>query len=102
MKKHAVRYALGLLILLILLCHVTRIVEVPFINSLDGLIYDAKLRLTMPKNIDERIVILDIDEKSLAEVGRSPFVYATPDRPCPEARHPGRSFRSGECSRRTG
>lgn len=73
MKKHAVRYALGLLILLILLCHVTRIVEIPFINSLDGLIYDAKLRLTMPKNIDERIVILDIDEKSLAEVGRWPW-----------------------------
>ena len=32
-----------------------------------------RLRMTMPRGVDERIVILDIDEKSLAEVGRWPW-----------------------------
>jgi adenylate cyclase len=32
-----------------------------------------RLRMTMPRGLDERIVILDIDEKSLAEMGRWPW-----------------------------
>ena len=32
-----------------------------------------RLRMTMPRGVDERIVILDIDEKSLAEIGRWPW-----------------------------
>jgi adenylate cyclase len=42
-------------------------------QRLDAIIYDARLRWTMPKTLDERIVIVDIDEKSLAEVGRWPW-----------------------------
>ena len=34
------------------------------------IIYDARLRLTMPRTVDDRIVILDIDEKSLVEPER--------------------------------
>ncbi len=37
------------------------------------MIYDARLRWTMPATMDERIVIVDIDEKSLAEVGHWPW-----------------------------
>ncbi|MBK9350628.1 MAG: adenylate/guanylate cyclase domain-containing protein [Sulfuritalea sp.] len=73
MKQYLPRYGLGLLILLVLLGHSSRIYQVPFINHLDSLIYDAKLRLTMPKTVDPRVVILDIDEKSLAEQGRWPW-----------------------------
>ena len=32
---------------------------------LDNIIYDTRLRVTMPRTLDERIVIVDIDEKSL-------------------------------------
>src|SRR5688572_26984397 len=32
-----------------------------------------RLRMTMPRGVDERIVILDIDEKSLGELGRWPW-----------------------------
>ena len=32
-----------------------------------------RLRMTMPRGVDERIVILDIDEKSLGEIGRWPW-----------------------------
>ena len=39
----------------------------PFIDRLDGIIYDSRLRLTAPGGVDSRIVIVDIDEKSLQE-----------------------------------
>ncbi len=73
MKQYLPRYGLGLLILLVLLGHSARIFQIPFINHMDALIYDAKVRLTMPQGIDQRVVILDIDEKSLAEQGRWPW-----------------------------
>ncbi len=73
MKQHIVRYALGLVVLLALLGHAARIYEVGLVTRLDAIIYDAKVRLTMPQNVDERVVILDIDEKSLGEIGRWPW-----------------------------
>ncbi len=73
MKQYLPRYILGLLILLVLLGHSARFYQIPFINHLDALIYDTKVRLTMPQSMDERVVILDIDEKSLAEQGRWPW-----------------------------
>ena len=51
----------------LLLAHVTRHVRMPFIDSLEAMIYDARLRLMMPRERDPRIVILEIDEKSLVE-----------------------------------
>jgi len=44
-----------------------------FVASLDLAIADARLRALMPHTLDPRIVIVDIDEKSLAEVGRWPW-----------------------------
>ena len=73
MKQYLPRYVLGLLILLVLLGHSARLYQIPFINHMDALIYDAKVRLTMPQSLDPRVVILDIDEKSLAEQGRWPW-----------------------------
>ena len=73
MKQYLPRYVLGLLILLVLLGHSARIFQIPFVNHMDALIYDVKVRLTMPQSVDQRVVILDIDEKSLAEQGRWPW-----------------------------
>jgi len=73
LKQYFPRYGLGLLILLVLLGHSARFYQIPFINHMDSLIYDVKVRLTMPKTVDQRVVILDIDEKSLAEQGRWPW-----------------------------
>jgi adenylate cyclase len=73
LKQYLPRYGLGLLILLVLLGHSARIYQIPFINHMDALIYDVKVRLTMPQSLDQRVVILDIDEKSLAEQGRWPW-----------------------------
>ena len=73
LKKHLVRIALGFLLTLLLLGHAARLYQIPFISQLDAIIYDTRLRLTMPQTVDDRIVILDIDEKSLKEEGRWPW-----------------------------
>jgi len=75
LKQHIVRIALGMAVVLLFLGHAARLYQVGFIIQLDNIIYDARLRLTMPGTVDERIVILDIDEKSLAvpELGRWPW-----------------------------
>jgi adenylate cyclase len=59
--------------LLVLLGHAARLYHFEFIGRLDAIIYDTKVRLTMPKSVDDRVVILDIDEKSLGEIGRWPW-----------------------------
>lgn len=73
LKKHLVQILLGLAIGLVFLGHAGRFYQIPLVNTLDAFIYDARLRLTMPGGVDDRIVILDIDEKSLAEGGRWPW-----------------------------
>ncbi|MGH8681096.1 MAG: CHASE2 domain-containing protein [Burkholderiales bacterium] len=75
MRQHLVRIALGLAVLVAFLGHAADFYRIPFIDQLDRIVYDARLRLTLPGGVDDRIVILDIDEKSLAtpELGRWPW-----------------------------
>lgn len=73
MKKNLVRIVLGLFLGLVFLGHSARIYQIPLLNTLDAFVYDGRLRLTTRGGVDERIVILDIDEKSLAEAGRWPW-----------------------------
>lgn len=71
--KHWQRVVVTLIPLLFALMHVSGVLPLNLLNRLDNIVYDARLRATMPRTLDERIVILDIDEKSLAEVGRWPW-----------------------------
>src|SRR5262245_39152277 len=69
---------MGLAIVLLFMVHAvgiypTREGRLPFVAQLDHIIYDARLSLTMPRSVDPSIVILDIDEKSLGEVGHWPW-----------------------------
>jgi len=61
--------------MLVFLGHAARLYQIGFITRLDNIIYDYRLRLTMPGTVDDRIVILDIDEKSLdpRALGRWPW-----------------------------
>lgn len=43
------------------------------IDQIDQWLYDARVVATMPATLDPRVVIVDLDEKSLAEVGRWPW-----------------------------
>ena len=71
--QRIVRLALSALILLILLIDTSGLVKYPFIKQLENWTYDARLNFTRENSIDDRIVIVDIDENSLAEVGRWPW-----------------------------
>ncbi len=73
LRKHLVQIVLGLALGLVFLGHAARVYQIPLVSVLDAFIYDARLRLTMPGGVDDRVVILDIDEKSLAEGGRWPW-----------------------------
>ena len=57
---------------LFLLHHIERI-NIPLLNNIENIAYDLRLKLNVPETIDSRIVILDIDEKSLAQEGRWPW-----------------------------
>jgi len=66
-KGRAIRTLAGLFIALIFVGQAGHWLEISFIERLDGIIYDARLRLTAPGGVDPRIVIVDIDEQSLRE-----------------------------------
>ncbi len=71
--KHWPRIVVTLLPLIFALLHAAGVVRLGVLERLDNIIYDTRLRATMPGTLDERVVIVDIDEKSLAEVGRWPW-----------------------------
>ena len=73
MKRHVVLIGLGLALVLVFLGSAAKFYQIGFIQQLDNILYDYRLRLTMPRGVDDRIVILDIDEKSLKEEGRWPW-----------------------------
>ncbi|MGE5758376.1 MAG: CHASE2 domain-containing protein, partial [Sideroxydans sp.] len=73
MKKHALLIALGLAIVLLFLGDAAKLYRLGFVQFIDAKLYDYRLRLTLSKTGDDRIVIVDIDEKSLKEEGRWPW-----------------------------
>ena len=72
-RKHWRRIAVTLIPLILALLHASEVMPLGVLKRIDDIIYDARLRATMPRTLDNRIVILDVDEKSLAEVGRWPW-----------------------------
>ncbi len=67
MKKYFARIAIGIAIVAMFLAHAVHLFRVPLLENLEAIVYDTRLRLTMPRTVDPRVVILDIDEKSLQE-----------------------------------
>ena len=57
MKKHLVRIALGLLVVLAFLGQAAGLYDIPLVKRLEAILYDSRLRLTMPGTGDSRIVI---------------------------------------------
>jgi len=75
LKKHGARALIGLVLTTLFASHALGLFHIRFITQLDNFIYDARLRATMPNTVDDRIVILDVDENSLKmpELGRWPW-----------------------------
>ena len=68
-----VRIALGLLVLLVFISHAANWWRLGLLDRIENLFYDQRLLLTMPGTVDNRIVIVDIDERSLTAEGRWPW-----------------------------
>ena len=64
---------LTLLATAVFLFHTSGAFHWRLIEQLENLLYDTRIKLTMPGDIDKRIVIVDIDELSLSEIGRWPW-----------------------------
>jgi adenylate cyclase len=67
------QWALSAALIALLALQAVGIVRLPYIDKLEAALYDTWLRATAPKGVDDRIAIVDIDEKSLKEIGRWPW-----------------------------
>ncbi len=66
-RKNLARILIGMVVVALFLGHAISLFRLPLLDHLEAVAYDTRLRLTMPRTVDPRIVILDIDEKSLRE-----------------------------------
>ena len=67
------RVGIGVLVVLAFLLNEGDWIQFRFVQQLERWAYDARLRFFMPKTLDPRVAILDIDEKSLNAEGRWPW-----------------------------
>ena len=67
------QFALSAMLVILLTLHLTGVANLGFIDTLDNSMYDFKVNLTKPSGVDDRIVIVDIDDKSLQAEGRWPW-----------------------------
>ena len=71
----ALRWFCGCAVSLALLLHAVGLWNLPWVQQMESTLYDLRVRTTLTNAADPRIVILDIDEKSLAhpQLGRWPW-----------------------------
>lgn len=73
LRRHWGLVFLNLVVLSFFLANATGIIHWRFIDRMENLSYDARMLLSMKSRPDPRIIIVDIDEKSLANEGRWPW-----------------------------
>jgi len=73
MRRYLIRAILGLLLTATLVSHVAGKLSFPYIDAMENLLYDTRVRWTAPGGKDERIVIAAIDEASLRVQGHWPW-----------------------------
>lgn len=72
LKKHGARLLLGALLTLLAACAGIGLFGSDTVGRLDAMLGDMRMRVEAPQ-LDTRIVIVDIDEKSLNQIGRFPW-----------------------------
>ena len=73
LKRHWPRLVVSLAILAVFLVHAGKVHQFEFLARMESIAYDARILFTMPSTVDQRVVIVDIDEKSLELEGRWPW-----------------------------
>ena len=71
--SRSLRGSLVLAAVMVALMHASGVWKLRFIEQFDRTIADTRLRAQMPRTLDPRIVVVDIDEASLASIGRWPW-----------------------------
>jgi len=69
----SLKWLLGSSLVLIFFLQGTGLINLSLLTSLEGNAADLRLKSTLPGGIDQRIVIVDIDEKSLEKYGQWPW-----------------------------
>jgi len=67
------RFLACVLITLLFMAHTAHWLHIPTLQRMENILYDLRLRTTVVNTVDPRIVIIDIDEESLAKEGRWPW-----------------------------
>lgn len=68
-----VRLGLSGLVFLVFILHSSGLSESRLLTTLENVTYDSRVRLTMPGTVDPRVVVIDVDEKSMAAEGQFPW-----------------------------
>lgn len=69
----AIRLFIALAVMTVLAMHVRGDFRLGVLSQVERYLYDARLRMTMPNQPLKTVVIVDIDEKSIAELGHWPW-----------------------------
>ena len=68
-----IRIAISAVLFLAFALQVPGFLPMPFLDRLEDMAYDSRVRLTMPETVDPRVVIVDLDERSITAEGRWPW-----------------------------
>ncbi|HEY9101050.1 adenylate/guanylate cyclase domain-containing protein [Chitinimonas sp.] len=77
LRKYWLQLLLSLAVLVFFLSYAAYAWRPRLVEQIDLWLYDARVALTMQGGVDPRTVIVDVDEKSLAEVGQWPWPRKT-------------------------
>lgn len=70
MRHALIRTLSSAVLVALMLAHVAGAIRVPLVSTLDSMLYDLHVQWLSPRTPDERVAIVDIDEKSLRERSR--------------------------------
>ncbi len=72
-----IRLAISSAAFVLFATHIASAPRFEVLDRIENYLYDVRIRMTMPGTVDERIVIIDIDERSQLKLGQWPWPRAT-------------------------
>lgn len=73
MSRTVIRFGISGFVFLLFMVHTTGWLKLRLLDQIEYFTYDSRVQLTLPGTIDPNVVIVDIDEKSLAAEGQWPW-----------------------------
>ncbi|MGB1109641.1 MAG: CHASE2 domain-containing protein, partial [Gammaproteobacteria bacterium] len=74
MNQHTIiRFGLSLVLIALAVLHASGHMRITPLDRLDAFLYDSRLIASLPNTKDHRVIVVDLDEESLAEIGRWPW-----------------------------